>query len=61
MTYNCPHCGATHPKPPPVRLDAQLNLRASAPELAAWRAAAAREGLTLSAWLRQYLNAAAGE
>jgi hypothetical protein len=40
-------------------LHARYELRAGADELTAWRAAACRAGLSLAAWIRQYLNAAA--
>jgi hypothetical protein len=40
-------------------LHARYELRAGVDELAAWRAAACRGGLSLAAWIRQYLNAAA--
>lgn len=40
-------------------LHARYELRTGADELAAWRAAAQREGLSLAAWIRQYLNVAA--
>jgi hypothetical protein len=40
-----------------VRLD-KLQVRARKDEIAAWRRASREDGMTLSAWTREWLNAA---
>lgn len=49
------------PKPDEERADDRLFVRLLAAEKAAWQAAADREGIGLSSWIREHLNKVAAK